>query len=57
VGLQIDVSGWMAKTILSFPAAGRTIFLHRLFRGNDGNREVGEPKCDCPSLKGSGRKR
>src|SRR5467141_1901267 len=21
------------------------------FRGNDGNREVGEPKCDCPACK------
>jgi hypothetical protein len=24
-------------------------------RGNDGNREVGEPKCDCPALKGAGK--
>ena len=23
-------------------------------RGNDGNREVGEPKCDCPAIKGAG---
>src|ERR1700688_5028579 len=22
-------------------------------RGNDGNREVGEPKCDCPAIKGA----
>src|SRR4029077_14513621 len=25
-------------------------------RGNDGNREVGEPKCDCPTLGRRGRK-
>jgi hypothetical protein len=24
------------------------------FRWNDGNREVGEPKCDCPALMGAG---
>src|SRR6266481_9491366 len=23
-------------------------------RGNDGNREVGEPKCDCPASRGGG---
>jgi hypothetical protein len=22
------------------------------WRGNDGNREVGEPKCHCPAIKG-----
>jgi hypothetical protein len=54
VGLQIDVSGWMAKTILSFPAAGRTIFLHNLLRGNDGNGEVGEPECNCPAPRAGG---
>src|ERR1700756_3013960 len=25
------------------------------FRGNDANREVGEPKYDCPALKGAGK--
>src|SRR5258708_39610198 len=28
----------------------RSRFLHKLASGNDGNREVGEPKCDCPAL-------
>jgi hypothetical protein len=28
--------------------------LNSRFRGNDGNREVGEPKCDCPALMGAG---
>src|ERR1700682_2847315 len=26
-------------------------------RGNDGNREVGEPKCDCPGSRGGERAR
>src|SRR5258705_7131771 len=29
----------------------RSRFLHKLLRGNDGNSEVGEPKCDCPVCK------
>src|SRR6266478_3296043 len=30
----------------------RSRFLHKLLCGHDGNREVGEPKCDCPGLQG-----
>src|SRR5882672_11074738 len=32
----------------------RSRFLHKLLRGNDGNREVGEPKCDCPGPQRAG---
>src|SRR6266404_5849452 len=32
----------------------RSRFLHKLLRGNDGNREVAEPICDCPALMEAG---
>src|SRR6266436_9888498 len=36
----------------------RSRFLHKLLRGNDGNSEVGEPKCHCPAPEGRrGRKK
>src|SRR5437879_2570509 len=31
----------------------RSRFLHKLLRGNDGNRVVGEPKYDCPAGMGA----